>query len=61
MIYAGQADGPALVRYPIVQEQMATVHLDANAIAPDCQNALFADGRNWHKYMNIKLLMRPFT
>jgi hypothetical protein len=33
MIYTGQADGSALVRDSIVQEQMTGVDLDADAVA----------------------------
>jgi hypothetical protein len=44
MIYTWQADGATLVRYSIVQEQMTGIHLDANAIAVQYENARFADG-----------------
>jgi hypothetical protein len=40
MIYAWQANGPALVRDSIVQEQMAGVHLDADAVAEKSHDAV---------------------
>ena len=44
MIYTGQADCPALIRDSIVQEQVARIHLDANAVAVQNEDARFADG-----------------
>jgi hypothetical protein len=42
--HAGQADGPAFVGNPVLQEQMTGVHLDANAVAIQNEDARFADG-----------------
>jgi hypothetical protein len=44
MIDTGQADGPAFVCYPVMEEQMTSIHLDANAVAIQNDNARFADG-----------------
>jgi hypothetical protein len=44
MINTGQANRAPLVRDSIVQEQMTSVHLDANAVAIQDENARFADG-----------------
>jgi hypothetical protein len=44
MIDTGQADGPAFVGYPVMKEQMTSIHLDANAPAIQNDNARFADG-----------------
>jgi hypothetical protein len=43
MIYTGQADRAALIGYPIMQEQMTGVHLDADAVAIQNENARFAE------------------
>jgi hypothetical protein len=43
MINTGQADGAALIGYPIVQEQMTGVHLDADAVAIENDDARFAE------------------
>ena len=43
--HTGQADGPALVGDSIVQDQMTSVNLNANAIAIQYEDARFADGR----------------
>jgi|ERR1039458_3488957 hypothetical protein len=43
MIYTWQADCSALIRYSIVQEQMTSVHLDANAESIQNEDARFAD------------------
>jgi hypothetical protein len=40
MIHTGQADGPALIGYAIVQEQMTGVHLDADAVAEKSHDAV---------------------
>jgi hypothetical protein len=44
MIHTRQADCPALVRDSIMQEQMTGVHLDADAVAIQNENAKFTDG-----------------
>jgi hypothetical protein len=44
MIYARQPDGSPLIGYPIMQEQMTGIHLNADAIAIQDDNARFADG-----------------
>jgi hypothetical protein len=44
VIYTGQADGPALVRDSVVQEQMTGVDLDADAVAIQSENPRFAEG-----------------
>jgi hypothetical protein len=44
MIYAGQADGSALIRDSIVQEQMTSVYLDPDAVAIQNEDAGFAEG-----------------
>ncbi len=41
---AWQADGPALIRDSIVQDQMASADLNADSIAIENENARFADG-----------------
>jgi hypothetical protein len=42
--HARQADGPALICYAVMREQVARVYLDTDAIAAQNQNARFADG-----------------
>jgi hypothetical protein len=42
--HAGQADGAALICYPIMGEQVTSVYLNTDAIAAQNENARFADG-----------------
>jgi hypothetical protein len=43
VIHTWQTDGSALIGYPIMQEQMTGVYLDAYAVAVQYENAGFAD------------------
>jgi hypothetical protein len=43
MIYTGQADGSALIRDSIVQVQMTSAYLNADAITAQNENARFAE------------------
>jgi hypothetical protein len=45
MTDTGQADCSALIGYSVLQDQMTSVHLDANAVAIQNEDARFADRR----------------